>query len=1353
MKNSQKNQIPYFIGLDMGTNSVGFAVTDTEYNFIKKKGQKFFGFRLFEDAKTAVERRLARSSRRRIDRRNQRIKLVQEFFASEISKTDMGFYQRLQDSFFHEEDKQNKQRNTLFNDTNYKDKDFHNEFPTIYHLRKSLMENSDRKFDIRLIYLATAHILKKRGHFLFQDKDFDSKDNSSFKDIFYNFAVALRDFVTIDDDEFIDWTDNIDLQALLKEKITKKDKLNNLKEFFSLEKNNKQAEAVLKLLLGYKVKMYSIFLTEELEENPLEINFSDGNFDEKRDDFVNILGDDIELIDCAKGVYDYILLANILNGKDFISYAKVDSFEKHKEDLSKLKNLIKKHCNSSEYKELFKIDKKENYVAYTGNTKTESTCSQADFYAFLKKNYLEALKDDAIAKEILADIEDLAFLPKQNINSNGVIPYQLHLKELALILENASKHYPFLNDMDKEANLTVKEKILQIMTFRIPYYIGPLNNLHAQKDNPSNAWIVRKVKGQVLPWNFETMVDTDKTAEKFIRKMTNKCTYLVGEDVLPKNSILYSKYMVLNELNNLRINDEKISVELKQKIYNELFLTENSITQSKLKKYLKFIGACEKDCTISGIDKDFKASMKSYLQLRKILGAKFKLELAEEIIKTLALFGQESKLIKERLEKEYPSILSKEEIQRIANLRMQGWGAFSKKFLEGIQSNDTETGEVTSIIDRLWNTNENLMQLLSTSRYKYHEDIENINNALQKELSCTPKNFKSLVADLYCSPAIKRSIMQALRIVNEIKDVMGYEPAKIFMEMAREEGKKQRTVSRKNTLQDLYKKCQKDCRDDTYNELVSSLSTKTDADLRAKKLYLYYTQMGRCMYCGERIELNDLFNNNIYDIDHIYPRSQTKDDSLHNNLVLSLKDFNAKKGDIYPVSAEWREKQSAHWKRLEKSGLISKEKYKRLIRSTDLDENELAGFINRQLVETRQSTKATASLLKKLLPNTTLVFSKAGNVSEFRKRFDFVKVRELNDNHHAEDAYFNIIVGNVYYTKFTSSPLNYIKTETKKRSYNLARMYDFDVQRGENIAWRTESTINTIHKNLEKARPLFTRHATIETGAFYKQMPLKKMKGQIPLKSSDERLSIDKYGGYDKDSGSYFILVKHIDKKKEVRSIEYVPVRLASKIESGQLSLEDYCIKNLNIENPVILLDKIKFKTLFNINGFPMHLTGRQKKELLFSLAVQLEVSKELKYYMKKIENFYKRYSQSVKKDITVSKHDDITEEMNITLYQTFIEKLETTIYKNRPNSQIETLKKGLETFKVLSLEKQCLALIHILGLFKCRAGNTDLTLIQGSKGAGTKVMSNKLKASDRPRIIHQSVTGLYTHEIDLFSL
>ena len=130
----------YYLGLDIGTNSVGWAVTDNEYSIIKKNGKALWGIRLFEEAEKAEDRRKHRASRRRIQRKEDRIKILQELFASEINKVDPGFFQRLKDSKYYEEDKSVQQKNTLFCDVDYKDSDYHKEFSTIYHLRKALIE-------------------------------------------------------------------------------------------------------------------------------------------------------------------------------------------------------------------------------------------------------------------------------------------------------------------------------------------------------------------------------------------------------------------------------------------------------------------------------------------------------------------------------------------------------------------------------------------------------------------------------------------------------------------------------------------------------------------------------------------------------------------------------------------------------------------------------------------------------------------------------------------------------------------------------------------------------------------------------------------------------------------------------------------------------------------------------------------------------------------------------------------------------------------------------------------------------------------------------------------------------------
>ena len=96
----------YFLGLDIGTDSVGWAVTDSSYRVIKQNGKALWGVRLFDSADTAAERRGYRVARRRIERRRQRLQWLQEVFSEEIAKVDPAFFQRLWESKFLEEDKQ-----------------------------------------------------------------------------------------------------------------------------------------------------------------------------------------------------------------------------------------------------------------------------------------------------------------------------------------------------------------------------------------------------------------------------------------------------------------------------------------------------------------------------------------------------------------------------------------------------------------------------------------------------------------------------------------------------------------------------------------------------------------------------------------------------------------------------------------------------------------------------------------------------------------------------------------------------------------------------------------------------------------------------------------------------------------------------------------------------------------------------------------------------------------------------------------------------------------------------------------------------------------------------------------------
>lgn len=1334
----------YYMGLDIGTDSVGWAVTDLQYNLMKLNGKALWGIRLFENAQTAESRRLFRTARRRLARRKERLNILQEFFAEAIAEKDPAFFQRMKESKYWLEDKELDQPDTLFCDPKYKDKDFHKAYPTIYHLRKALIEGGN-EFDIRLIYLAIHNILKHRGHFQFAGQSLSHISN--FDTVFRSMEEYLREYM------------NVDYEGIESERIGNilKDKslgINKKKNALSkaLPVENAQQKEIVAVLSGGKGRLALLFDDDSYKDAEVNsISFSSGNWDEEWDTLQDILGDNRIAVESMKAVYDWGVLAEILNGHQYLSHSKVQVYEQHKEDLIMLKKVIR-DVAPGKYKEIFSDTTKglANYTAYIGATKTNhrkqrseaSRCSQEDLCKYLEKILKDKMSTSLEFQVVMSRIAERTLLPKQIIKDNGVIPYQLHKVELEKILDNAATYCSFLNEADS-SGLSVKEKIVKLLEFRVPYFVGPLNPAHKES---GFAWVERKAPGKVYPWNFEEKVDVQKSAEKFILKMTNKCTYLIQADVLPRNSLLYSKFTVLNELNNLRINGEPISLELKQGIYQDLFEKKKKVTLKQLVAYLKTENILnqESDAEISGIDGDFKSSLASLIDLKSIIGDKVgNTDMAEEIIRNIVLFGEDKKMLAYSIKSKFESILNDEEIKALGKLKFTGWGRLSKEFLLEITSPDKQTGEYKSILAAMWENenNPNLMQLLS-GQYGYLEAIEEYN---QSSVTDSGKLTYDKVDELYISPSVKRMLWQTLTIVAELRKVMGHDPRKVFIEMARGPEEKKRTISRKESLIALYKACQIEEKD-----WIKELEGKDEREFRRDRLYLYYTQLGRCLYSGEAIDISNIYDNKYYDVDHIYPQSSTKDDSLDNR-VLVKKEYNAEKSDSYPIKAEWRNKQRAFWQFLLGKDFISRKKFDRLIRNTPLSEDELAGFINRQIVETRQTTKAAAQLLGDVL-DSEIVYVKAGNVSSFRQTYDLLKVRSVNDLHHAKDAFLNIVVGNVYDTKFTKNAANFIKIN--RQNYNLNRMYEFDVKRGDTIAWRAGDggTIGQIKKTMLKNNVLFTRYAFEKKGGFYDQMLMSKGSGQIPIKGGDPRFSdISKYGGYNKAAGAYFSLVESIQKKDKVLSIEAVPVYLAAQIEESQTTLEVY-FESQGLVNPRVIIPKIKINALFEVDGFRMHLSGRSNERLLFWHAIQLHLPKDKELYIKKLEKYAEFCLARNKKigELAIDEYDAISIEQNNQLFDTFINKLQIADYKKRYKTQLDTLIEKKEKFTKLTIERQSALLLEITTLFQCNSVVPDLSLIGGPSRAGILTLS-KIISKDVPiYLIHQSSSGIFEEKIKL---
>ena len=1390
----------YYIGLDIGTDSIGYAAADESYRLLKYKGEPVWGSHIIEEANLKTERRQHRTERRRLDRRQQRVTLIREIFAKEIAKIDPDFYKREEESALLAEDASTSKG--LFTDIGYTDKKYHKSYPTIHHLINELMTDA-APHDVRLVYLACAWLVAHRGHFLSEVSLDNVESVVDFKTVYDN----LTDYFAFEIGCEPAW-DNADpdeIEKILVKKIKSTSKINELNNLLFGKKKPEteitdafpfSRPGIIKLLCGKDCSAKDLFGKEEYAEiKSLKLD------DDELDSNLSELRDDAELVLRLKAVYDCVTLHDVLGENKFISAAKVETYEQHRKDLYGtpdwlgLKKFIKKYA-PEKYNEIFrKVDKSTaNYSAYSGNIKSDKNtkadwkkATPENFCTYILKivnNITPAAEDKAFFDDMVARLQkDVnTFMPKQVNGENRVIPYQLYYVELKKILENAEKYLPFLSETDEEGYLT-KDKILSVFTFRIPYYVGPLNA------SSPYAWIKRKA-GRITPWNFSEMVDGNESEQGFINKLIGVCSYLPGEKVLPKQSLLYQRFTVLNEINNITINGLRISPEIKQLIYNDVFKKNKKVSVKKIKDSLRQNNHSKDDVeTIAGIDISIKSSLSSYISFRRLLESGTLNETDVEKIIKVSTYMESRPRFKAWLEGEYPN-LSDNDVKYITSLKFKDFGRLSEKFLCAIlgsrKNNEKEdNGEACSIIDALWSTDKNIMELLSDD-YTYSDAIKRYSDNYY--MANGAKSLDERMDDMYLSNAVRRPIYRVLDIVSDIVKAEGKAPNKIFVEMARgakpdEKGK--RTTSRCGMLKALYKTIDTDDVRRLEQEL-EKMGDEANSKLQSERLFLYYLQRGRCMYSGEEIDLNNLMGKR-YDIDHIYPRSKVKDDSLFNNKVLVKSKINGSKDNNYPLPENIRENMSEMWKKLLDCKLITEEKYRRLTRKTGFTDDEAWGFINRQMVETRQSTKAVATLLKEYYPNSKIVYVKAGLVSEFRHekklwkailpeeerylddsqiepwKTELWKSRTVNDLHHAKDAYLNIVAGNVYHEKCTKP---WYLSNKDNYSINLISLYSLTPYMvGERKIWDGVNSLETVWKTVHKNAVHYTIYPFSRKGGLFKQNPLKKNADLTPLKNNGEiYLDPKKYGGYNKPTATFFVLVKYYFGKKSDVMLMPVDLAIAEKYKSDSQFRFDYAksqiqkMLNKSNKSKIIEIDRVEFplgnriikiNTMLEIDGYRMVVASKYDNSYLYlSPLTSLNVNSKWEFYCKKLENFSERKNSNPNM-IYSEKFDYINSKDNEMLYDILVSKLSNTVHSNRPldsKKTVNELEKNKNKFMELNIFDQTDFLLKMFGLFNRK---TSVKLAPVASETRTKIsyyLSNWKKSYSDVRIIDTTASGLFEH-------
>lgn len=1150
----------YHIGLDIGTSSIGWVAMGEDGKPLRVKGKTAIGARLFREGNPAADRRMFRTTRRRLNRRKWRLKLLDEIFDPYITPVDSTFFARLKQSNLSPKDSRKAFKDsTLFPDLT--DKQYHLDYPTIYHLRHALM-TQDKQFDIRMVYLALHHIVKYRGNFL------NSTPVDSFKASKVNFDDQFKKlnelYTAINPEESfqINLANSEKIgQQFLDPSIRKFDKKKQISKIVPVtmddkavdKLNGKIASEIVNAILGYKSKLDVAVQCDPEDSKPWAVKFDDEDIDAKLQKILPEMDENQQsIIGTIQDLYSQVTLNQIVPNGMSLSESMIKKYNDHHDHLKLYKKLIGQISDSKK-----KTALKKAYDQYVGND--GKVIEQDDFYSSVKKN----LDDSELSKQIMDLIDADKFMPKQRTSQNGVIPHQLHQRELDEIIEHQSKYYPWLaeSNPNKHDLHLAKYKIEELVAFRIPYYVGPMITPEDQKKSGAAvfSWMKRKEPGQITPWNFDQKVDRMESANKFIKRMTTKDTYLIGEDVLPDESLLYEKFKVLNELNMVRVNGDSLKVADKQAIYQDLFENYKHISVKKMQNYIKDKTGLPNNPDISGLsDPDhFNNSLGTYNDFKKLFGDKVDdpdlQDDFEKIVEWSTVF-EDKKILRAKLNE--ISWLSDKQKDDLESSRYQGWGRLSKKLLTGIVNDQGER-----IIDELWNTNKNFMQIQSDDDF-----AKRIHEANADQMKAT--DVEDVLADAYTSPQNKKAIRQVVKVVDDIQRAMGgVAPKFISIEFTRSEDRNpRRTISRERQLEDTLK--------DTAKTLVKSMNpdilSELDNASKSKKgltdrLYLYFTQLGRDMYTGKPINIDEISN---YDIDHILPQAFIKDDSLSNRVLVSKAVNNGKSANV-PLKL-FGVKMAHFWKQLAEAGLINKRKLKNLQTNPDtISKFAMHGFIRRQLVETSQVIKLVANILGDKYRNddTKIIEITARMNHQMRDEFAFIKNREINDYHHAFDAYLTAFLGRYLYHRYIKLRPYFVYGDFKKFREDKVTMRNFnflhdltddtqariaDTETGE-VIWDRETSIKQLRDVYHYKFMLISQEVYTLRGAMFNQTiyPADEAgrKKLIPTKADK---AVDVYGGYSGSTDAYMAIVRIHDKKGDKYKVVGVPMRALDRLNAAK---------------------------------------------------------------------------------------------------------------------------------------------------------------------------------------------------------
>ncbi len=460
-------------------------------------------------------------------------------------------------------------------------------------------------------------------------------------------------------------------------------------------------------------------------------------------------------------------------------------------------------------------------------------------------------------------------------------------------------------------------------------------------------------------------------------KSIGKCLYEPKSPLLMKADWKAQQYIMLQNLNNLRVfpNKRQLKPEERQLVY-DLMMSSAKVSFSSIRKKLKNYWK-ENNIPTSKFTFEDKSDEREYLPgnatealLRRVLGddyaslpcyEKIKLEIAEqkfnvEYRKILEGYSSQHKgwrveILNADKIKEQKKIfvqkavndwqITKEQAEKLVDAPLpKGWIRFSEKVVDQILPQLEEGKEFQTTLKEIYPPHEYIMDENRDKLPSHHKVFSDIRN-----------------------PVVVRCLNETRKVVNNLIAAHG-KPDYVRIELARnikltgKDKKKSMEINKKRRAQR-----------EEAKKFFSQPNHPDPTPLNIKKYVLWKESNERCLYSGDSICADDLFNRGKYQIEHIMPYSRSYDDSL-NNLLLCKTEMNLQKGNRIPYEAFSGD--TALWeemvRRVKNEKKLPKSKIKRFIRKSyhkELDEEQKKSRLTDTGYATRRIRDFIATLYSK----------------------------------------------------------------------------------------------------------------------------------------------------------------------------------------------------------------------------------------------------------------------------------------------------------------------------------------------------------------------------------------------------